>query len=116
MVVIRDPKLFSFNFDCPKDVDENFNDEMEFIIKSFEPLADNKILKKTKQFSSKYKHENNIQEHRKYQKKQTNNTKKKSESIKFVLNLSQRSAIRSLSKHVSLRTLSIYTWKNIRKQ
>ena len=39
MNVIRDPK--SFNFHWPKDVDENFKHEIEFIIKSNESLAEN---------------------------------------------------------------------------
>ena len=43
MIVIRDPKTFCFNFDWPKDVDENLKHEIEFIIKSNESLAENKI-------------------------------------------------------------------------
>ena len=34
MIVIRDCKTFCFNFDLPKDVDENLKREIEFIIKS----------------------------------------------------------------------------------
>ena len=45
MIVIRDPKTFCFNFDWPKDVDENLKHETEFIIKSNESLAENKIKK-----------------------------------------------------------------------
>ena len=45
MTVIRDPKTFVFNFDWPKDVDENLKHEIEFIIKSNELLAENKIKK-----------------------------------------------------------------------
>ena len=33
MIVIRDPKIFYFNFDFPKDVDENLKHGIEFIIK-----------------------------------------------------------------------------------
>ena len=44
MIVMRDPKTFCFNFDLPKDVDENLMREIEFIIKSNESLA--KIIKK----------------------------------------------------------------------
>ena len=36
IIVIRDSKTFSFNFDLPKDVDENLRRETEFIIKSNE--------------------------------------------------------------------------------
>ena len=39
MIVIRDPKLFCFIFNLPKDVDENLKSEIEFIIKSNEYLA-----------------------------------------------------------------------------
>ena len=31
MIVIRDPKTFSFNFDWPKYVDENLKHEIELI-------------------------------------------------------------------------------------
>ena len=33
MIVIRKPKTFYFNFDIPKDVDQNLKHEIEFIIK-----------------------------------------------------------------------------------
>ena len=36
VIVIRDPKTFSFNFNLPKDVDENLRCETEYIIKSNE--------------------------------------------------------------------------------
>ena len=69
MIVIRDPKTFCFNFDWPKDVDENLKYELEFIIKSNEALAENKMKNKIEQLLSKYKHGNNIHEHRKQQNK-----------------------------------------------
>ena len=34
MIVIRDPKSFCFNFDQPKDADDNLKREMKFIIKN----------------------------------------------------------------------------------
>ena len=34
MIVIRDTKTFCFNFDLPKDVDENLKCEIEFTIKT----------------------------------------------------------------------------------
>ena len=40
MIVMRDPKTFDFDFDWPKDVDENLKHETEFIIKSNESLAE----------------------------------------------------------------------------
>ena len=43
MIVIRDSKTFCFNFDWPKDVDENLKHEIEFIIKINQSLAENKI-------------------------------------------------------------------------
>ena len=96
IIIIRDPKTFCFNFDWPKDVDENLNHEIEFIKKtrlngycwntSMEAILMNKENRKT------------------------------NEPHKFVLNLSQRLDLRSLNKHVALQKLSIYyTWKNIRK-
>ena len=48
MIVIRDSKTFSFNFDLRKDVEENLRDEIEFIIKSNEALTDYKKKRKWK--------------------------------------------------------------------
>ena len=45
MIVIRDIKTFYFNSDWSRDVDENLKHEMEFIIKSDETLAENKVKK-----------------------------------------------------------------------
>ena len=67
MIGIRDSKAFCFEFDWPKVVDENFKHEIEFIIKSNESLAKNKVRKQIKQLLSKYEHGNNIHEHRKQQ-------------------------------------------------
>ena len=33
MILIRDPKTFYFDYDWPKDVDENLKHKIEFIIK-----------------------------------------------------------------------------------
>ena len=49
MIVIRDAKDFCFKFDWPKYVDENLKHEIEFIIKSNESLAENKIKNEIKQ-------------------------------------------------------------------
>ena len=43
IIVTRDPKIFCFNFDWPQEIDENLKHEIEFIIKSNESLAENKI-------------------------------------------------------------------------
>ena len=43
IIVIRNPKKIYFNFDWPKGVDENLKHEFQFIIKSNESLAENKI-------------------------------------------------------------------------
>ena len=67
MIVIKDPKTFCFNFNWSKDVDENLKHEIEFIIKSNEPLAENKIKNEIEQLLLKYKDGNNIYEHRKQQ-------------------------------------------------
>ena len=69
IIVIRDPKTFYFYFDWPNDVDKNLKHENEFIIKSNQSLAENKIKNKTEQLPSKYKHGNNIYEQRKQQNK-----------------------------------------------
>ena len=67
MVVIRNPKTFYFDFDQPKDVDENLKYKIEFIIKSNESLAENKLKNETEQLLSKFKHGNNIHKRRKQQ-------------------------------------------------
>ena len=71
MIVMRDPKTFCFNFDWPKDVEENLKYEMEFVIKNSESLAENKIKNEIEQLLLKYKHGNNIHEHGKQQNKWT---------------------------------------------
>ena len=63
MIVIRDPKTFCFNFDWPKDVDENLKHQIEFMIKSNESLAKNKIKNEIEQLLLNYKHGNNNHEH-----------------------------------------------------
>ena len=65
MIVIRDPKTFCFDFDLPNDVNDNLKHEIEFIIKSNGSLAENKIKNKIEWLLLKYKHGNNIHEHRK---------------------------------------------------
>ena len=46
------------------DVDENLNHEIEFIIRSNEGLAENKMKNEIQQLSLKYKHRNNIHVHK----------------------------------------------------
>ena len=67
MIMIRGPKTFCFNFDWPKDVDENLKHEIEFIRKSNQSLAKSKIKIEIEQILSKYKNGNNIHEHGKQQ-------------------------------------------------
>ena len=43
MVVLREPKTFYFDFDWPKNADENLKYQNKFIIKSNESLAENNI-------------------------------------------------------------------------
>ena len=67
MVEIKDTKTFSFNFDCPKYVDENLKHEIEFIMKSNESLAENKIKSEIEQLLLKFQHGDNIYEQEKHQ-------------------------------------------------
>ena len=62
MIVIADPKPFCFNFDFPKDVDENLMHKIEFIIKSNESLAENQIKNEIEQLLLKYQNGNNTDE------------------------------------------------------
>ena len=55
MIVIRDCKNFCFDFDWAKDVDENLKHKIEFIIKSNESFADNKIKNEIEQLLYKYR-------------------------------------------------------------
>ena len=71
MIVIRDPKTFSFNFDWPKYIDGNLKHEIELVIKSNESLVENKIKNKIEQLLFKCKHGNNIHEHGKQQNERT---------------------------------------------
>ena len=69
MIVIRDPNTSCFNFDYSKYVDDTLKHSIEFIIKSNESLAQNKIKNKIKQLLLTYKTGNNIHEHGKQQNK-----------------------------------------------
>ena len=60
MIMIRDPKLFCYNFNWPKNVDENLRHEIESIIKSNKYLTKNKIKYDIEKLLLKYKHRNNI--------------------------------------------------------
>ena len=69
MIVISDLKTFCFNFNWPKDVDENSKHKIEFILKSNESLAENKIRNKIEQLLLKFKDGNDIHEYGKQQNK-----------------------------------------------
>ena len=69
MVLIREPKTFCFDFHWSKYVYENLKHKIQFLVKSNGSLAENKIKNKIKQLLYKYKHGNNIHEHRKQQNK-----------------------------------------------
>ena len=62
MIVTRDPKTFCFNFDWSKQVDANLKHEIEYILKTNESLAENKMKNEIEQLLLKDKHENNIPE------------------------------------------------------
>ena len=49
MVVINEPKTIYFDFDLPKSIDNNWKQETEYIKKSHEALARNKIISETEQ-------------------------------------------------------------------
>ena len=67
IIMIANPKNFSFNFDWSKNVNENLKHEIEFILKSNESLAENKIKNDIEQLLLKYKQGKNIHEHGKRQ-------------------------------------------------
>ena len=69
IIVIRDTTPFCFNLNLPKDVGETWKQDIEFIIKSNESLAENKIKDELEQLLLTYKHGNNIHKHRKHQNK-----------------------------------------------
>ena len=100
MVVIRESKTCYFDFDWRKYVDWNLKHQIEFIIKSNESLAPNKI-KKTR--LSNYCP--NISMETIFMSTEKSKT---NEPRKVVLNLSQRLDLRSSSKHVPLQNLSTY--------
>ena len=62
MIVIRYLKTFYFDFDWHKG-DDNLRHKIQFITKSNESLAENKIKNKTEQLLLKYKHRKNIHDH-----------------------------------------------------
>ena len=63
LVIITEPK--TFHFDLPKDVDKNLKYEIDLIIKHNECLGEHTIKNEISQLLLKYKHGNNIHEHRK---------------------------------------------------
>ena len=64
------PKLFLLSL-IGVNVDENLKLEIEFIIKSNDILAENKVKNKMEKLLSKYKHGNDINEHGKQQNERT---------------------------------------------
>ena len=67
MIVIRDPKAFCFNFDWPRYAKKNSKHEIEFIMKSNGYFFKNEMKNGFEELLLKYKHRNNIHEHRKQQ-------------------------------------------------
>ena len=55
MILIKEHKTFHFDFDWPKDVDENLKHKIEFIIKNNESLVENKTKNEIEQLLFKYK-------------------------------------------------------------
>ena len=56
IILMRDPKIFCFNFDWPQDVHEKLKHKIQIIIKSNESLAENKIKNEIERLFIKYKH------------------------------------------------------------
>ena len=56
MILIREPQTFCFNFNWLKYVDKNLKHEIEFIVKSIESLAENKLKSEIEKLLLKYKH------------------------------------------------------------
>ena len=71
MVVLREPKTFYFDFDWPKNADENLRYQNKFIIKSNESLAENNIKNQNWITTAQIKPGNDIHEHEKQQNKWT---------------------------------------------
>ena len=69
IIAIRDHKIFYFNFDWPKDGDENMTHKIELLIKSNKYFTGNKIKNEIEKLLSKYKHGKNMYGHRKQGKK-----------------------------------------------
>ena len=56
MIVLIYPKIFYFHFYWFKEVDDHLKHKIEFIIKSNESLAENKIKNEIEKLSSQYEH------------------------------------------------------------
>ena len=56
-------ETFCFNFDWPKDIDENLKHEIELLKKTNESLAVKEIKNEIEQLWLKYKHGNKFYEH-----------------------------------------------------
>ena len=96
--VTRWPKTFYFDFDWPKNVDENLEHEIEFVIKSNESLAKNKKMRINNYYS-------NVCMETIFMNMENSKTNK---PHKVALNLSQSLDLKSTNKYVSLQNLSVY--------
>ena len=99
MIVIRDSKTFCFNFDWPKNVDEDLKHEIELSIKSNESLAKNEIKTRFNNYCPNISMKTIFTN--------TENSKT-NEPHEFLLNLLQRLDLSSSNKHVPLQNVSIY--------
>ena len=100
------PKTFYFHFDLPEVVGKKLKHEIEYIIKSNESLAKNKIKNEIEQLFFKHKHRTIFM-----------NTKKskRNKPHKFVFTLLQRLVSGSSNKHADFQNMSIYhTWRIIK--
>ena len=62
---IIETKTFHFHFDLPKDFDMNLKDEVDYTIKRNGGLSKQRIKNEIDKLWYKYKHANDINEHRK---------------------------------------------------
>ena len=69
--LITTTELKAFCFDLPKDAESNLVNEIYSIRKQNELLAEHTIKNEVSQLLSKYKHVNDIHEHRKHHNKWT---------------------------------------------
>ena len=100
IIAIWDTKPFYFNFDWPKDVDENLTHEIRFIIKTNKSLAKNEIKNETGHCPSISKETTFVS---------TKNSKTNESHNFFFIKCQKRLGLRSSNKHVVFKTYLFIT-------